>query len=145
MLRGLYSVVMGFASSLVSMFWVLCLLIVGLFICAMFTTVLIGQDEDLQSIDVDGFTMKERFGTITRSTYSLFELMTLEGWTSVARPIVTKEPWLMAFFVLFICVFTFGLLNMFVGMVVGKTMEQAKIDEADEQREKHARMVNALL
>ena len=35
---------------------------------------------------------KDRFGSIPRSMYSLFELMTLEGWDEVGRPIVMAEP-----------------------------------------------------
>jgi hypothetical protein len=62
--------------------------------------------------------------------YSLFEIMTLEGWDQVGRPLVREEPAMAVFLFLFIMVFTFGLLNMIVAMVVEKTLlHQRKMDE----------------
>jgi len=61
--------------------------------------------------------------------YSLFELMTLEGWEEVGRPLVTAQPLMSIFLLLFILVFTFGLLNMVVAMVVGKTLLESRAME----------------
>jgi len=75
-------------------------------------------------------------GSIPRSMYSLFELMTLEGWQQVGRPLVSQQPLMAIFFFSFIMIFTFGLLNMVVAVVVEKTLLQAKnMDQLDEHEQ----------
>jgi hypothetical protein len=80
-------------------------------------------------------TGSDRFGSVPRSMYSLFELMTLEGWEHVGRPLVMKEPSMAIFLFAFIMVFTFGILNMIVAMVVEKTLMQARHVEETGQKE----------
>eukprot|EP00929_Paragymnodinium_shiwhaense_P030304 TRINITY_DN17196_c0_g1_i8.p1 TRINITY_DN17196_c0_g1~~TRINITY_DN17196_c0_g1_i8.p1 ORF type:complete len:655 (+),score=158.46 TRINITY_DN17196_c0_g1_i8:192-2156(+) len=125
MFRGLYLMASAFQQALASMGWVCCIMATGIYICAIFTTTVIGQSEDLKEVRIGqlGDTVVERFGTIPRSIYSLFELMTLEGWHEVGRPLVMKRPALILFLCGYIMVFTFGLLNMVVAVVVDKTLQ----------------------
>lgn len=63
--------------------------------------------------------MQELFGTIGASMYSLFQLMTLEGWAeNIANPTIVHFPWSWAFFVGFIVVTSFAVLNLFIGIIV---------------------------
>jgi len=78
---------------------------------------------------------KDRFGSVPRSMYSLFELMTLEGWEQVGRPLAMEEPAMSIFLFVFIMIFTFGLLNMIVAMVVEKTLLHARRMEEYEEGE----------
>jgi len=58
------------------------------------------------------------FGTLTQSMYTLFEVMTLEGWSDMARAIMEQFPYAWLFFVLFILIATFTMLNLFVAIIV---------------------------
>jgi len=61
----------------------------------------------------------EWFGNIGASAYSLFQIMTLESWSmGIVRPVMEKYPYAWAFFVPFIIVTTFAVLNLFIGVVV---------------------------
>jgi voltage-gated sodium channel len=61
----------------------------------------------------------EWFGTIGRSLYTLFQIMTLESWSmGIARPVMENFPHAWAFFVAFILIATFTMLNLFIGIIV---------------------------
>lgn len=67
-----------------------------------------------------GEAFPEWFGSLGASAYTLFQVMTLESWSmGIVRPIMEKFPYAWAFFIPFIAVATFTMLNLFVGVVVG--------------------------
>jgi len=74
------------------------------------------------------------FGTLGDSLFTLFTVMTLEGWTNdVARPVMEKHPQGWLFFVIFIIVTTFMVLNLFTGVVVNAMQAEAMKAEAGER------------
>jgi voltage-gated sodium channel len=79
-----------------------------------------------------GTTHDEWFGTLGRSLYSLFQIMTLESWSmGIVRPIMETQPWAWAFFVPFIMIATFTILNLFIGIIVSTMQELALTPETD--------------
>jgi len=60
----------------------------------------------------------ELFGSIGRSMFTLFQIMTLEGWADIARPLMELHPYAWVFFVVYILVSTFTMLNLFIGVMV---------------------------
>ena len=63
------------------------------------------------------------FGSLGRSMFTLFQIMTLESWSmGIVRPVMTVFPFAWIFFVLFILVATFTMLNLFIGVIV-ETMQ----------------------
>ncbi len=61
---------------------------------------------------------EEAFGTLGRSLFTLFQIMTLEGWADIARKIMEEMPFAWAFFIPFILVTTLTVLNLFVAIIV---------------------------
>ena len=92
------------------------------------------------------------FGSIGESMFSLFQVMTLESWSmGVARPVMEVYPWAWSFFVPFILIATFTMLNLFIAIIVStmqsmveeqKAQETAQIGELvhDENLEVHAEL-----
>jgi voltage-gated sodium channel len=73
-----------------------------------------------------GSTHPEWFGSIGRSLYSLFQIMTLEDWSAgIVRPLMETYPYAWVFFVPFIIVATFIVLNLFIGVIVSTMQELA--------------------
>ncbi len=71
-----------------------------------------------------GATHPEWFGNLGGSLYSLFQVMTLESWSmGMVRPLMETHPWAWAFFVPFIVVATFTILNLFIGIIVSTMQE----------------------
>jgi voltage-gated sodium channel len=61
----------------------------------------------------------EWFGTLGASAYTLFQVMTLESWSmGIARPVMEAYPYAWVFFVLFILIATFTMLNLFIAVIV---------------------------
>ena len=76
-----------------------------------------------------GASFPDWFGTLGRSAYSLFQIMTLESWSmGIVRPVMEVYPLAWAFFVPFILVTTFAVVNLVVGLVVN-SMQDAHAEE----------------
>ncbi|MCK9473071.1 ion transporter [Sulfurimonas sp.] len=61
----------------------------------------------------------EWFGTLGESFYTLFQIMTLESWSmGIVRPIMEVYPFAWMFFVPFIFIVTFVMINLIVAIVV---------------------------
>ncbi|WP_341760463.1 ion transporter [Candidatus Endowatersipora endosymbiont of Watersipora subatra] len=59
------------------------------------------------------------FGSLGASSYSLFQIMTLESWSmGIVRPVMQKHPLAWFFFIPFIVSTTFTVLNLFIGIIV---------------------------
>jgi voltage-gated sodium channel len=96
------------------------------------------------------------FGSIAKSLYTLFQVMTLESWSmGIARPVMQEFPYAPLFFVPFILIATYSMLNLFIAVVVSTMQslhdeEKAAIaeetglygDTADELRELQQRIVS---
>ncbi|WP_083100455.1 ion transporter [Pseudophaeobacter leonis] len=82
-----------------------------------------------------GPTFDEWFGTLGRSLYSLFQIMTLESWSmGIVRPVMEVYPMAWSFFVPFIVITAFSVLNLFIGLLVN-TMQSAVEAEAEAEAE----------
>lgn len=76
-------------------------------------------------------TAPEYFGTIGATFFTLFKMMTLEGWPDIAAKVLPDHPNAWVFFVTFIVFTTFTTLNLLFGIIVD-AMEKSKEDEARE-------------
>ncbi len=79
-----------------------------------------------------GQAFPEWFGTLGRSLYTLFQVMTLESWSmGIVRPVMEVYPYAWAFFVPFILIATFTMLNLFIGIIVSAMQSFADADRAE--------------
>lgn len=76
----------------------------------------------------------EHFGNLGLSLLTLFQVMTLEGWPDIAAEVRASVPWAWVFFVGYILVATFMVLNLFIGVVVSAIQQRIE----DELREEAA-------
>ena len=59
------------------------------------------------------------FGTIGKSLYSLFQIMTLESWSmGIVRPVLEEFPFAWMVFVPFILITSFTVINLFIAVIV---------------------------
>jgi len=81
-----------------------------------------------------GERFPEFFGNIGASMYTLFQIMTLESWSmGIARPVMQVFPFAWLYFVPFILISAFTILNLFIGIIVN-TMQSLHWEEEDRQR-----------
>ncbi|MEZ5327223.1 MAG: ion transporter [Verrucomicrobiales bacterium] len=83
-----------------------------------------------------GQTHPDWFGSLGKSLYSLFQVMTLESWSmGIVRPVMEVHPWAWAFFVPFIMIATFTILNLFIGIIVSTMQELSVLPEPTQDPE----------
>ncbi|MCX7864292.1 MAG: ion transporter, partial [Novosphingobium sp.] len=125
-------VVSGLLSAIPSMGSVILLLLLVFYVGAVMATNLFGA------------SFPEWFGTIGRSLYSLFQIMTLESWSmGIVRPVMEVHPHAWAFFVPFILVTSFVVLNLFIAIIVS-AMHEAADAEATQEREQILHQIKLL-
>ena len=115
-------VVAGLLASLPGMGSIVFLLGLIYYVFAVMGTKLFGADNP------------ELFGTLGRSLYTLFTVMTLEGWVDgVSKPVMEHHPYGWIYIFIFIIVCTFMVLNLFIGVVVNAMQSEAMKAEAAER------------
>lgn len=76
------------------------------------------------------------FGSLGATTYTLFQVMTLDGWSAeVVRPVMEKYPYAWLYFIPYIVVTTFMVLNLFIGVVVSAMQKETEAAIADKAAE----------
>lgn len=104
------------------------LLALVIYVSAVLTTKLFGADSP------------EFFGTLGASLFTLFQVMTVEGWPDIARSVMKHSPYAWVFFVCYLLVATFMVLNLFIAVVVNAMQTQVSEDLKDEG-EAHTQMI----
>jgi voltage-gated sodium channel len=80
-----------------------------------------------------GASFPQWFGSLTATSFTLFQIMTLEGWSGeIVRPVMEVYPYAWTFFVPFILITTFAVLNLIVGLIVNSMQEAASEAEREE-------------
>jgi len=70
------------------------------------------------------------FGTIPKSMYTLFQVMTLESWSmGISRPVMEKFNFAWLYFIPFVIISSFIIMNVVVGIVVNSISEVAESKE----------------
>lgn len=125
-------VIVGLFSAIPSIGTVILMLLLLFYISAVMATKLFGA------------AFPEWFGSLGASLYSLFQIMTLESWSmGIVRPIMDEFPYAWAFFVPFILLTAFIVLNLFIGVIV-TAMSEATDEEAHDEREEILRELGIL-
>jgi voltage-gated sodium channel len=101
----------------------------------------------IMAVNLYGEDFPQWFGTLGESFYTLFQIMTLESWSmGIVRPVMETYPNAWAFFIPFVFIATFVMINLIVAIVVDamaainkeeedKLMEQARSNEAQLEKE----------
>ncbi|MGR3502693.1 ion transporter [Pseudaestuariivita sp.] len=116
---SLRRVVEGFVTALPGMGSVFLLMAIIFYIGSVMATKLFGA------------SFPDWFGSLALSAYSLFQIMTLESWSmGIVRPVMEVYTYAWMFFVPFIMVTTFAVVNLLVGLIVN-SMQDAHAEESN--------------
>ena len=125
-------VIVGLFSAIPSIGTVIIMLLLLFYISAVMATKLFGG------------AFPEWLGSLHASLYTLFQIMTLESWSmGIVRPVMEEFPYAWAFFVPFILLTSFIVLNLFIGVIVN-AMAEATGEEAHNEREEILHELRAL-
>jgi voltage-gated sodium channel len=86
----------------------------------------------IMAVQLYGEQFPQWFGTLGESFYTLFQIMTLESWSmGIVRPIMEVNPYAWLFFVPFIFIVTFIMINLIIAIVVDA---MAEINAQEEEK-----------
>jgi voltage-gated sodium channel len=85
------------------------------------------------------------WGTLGRSLLTLFQIITLEGWVDVMDTALEAHSWAWIYFVSFVLLGTFVVLNLFIAVVINN-LDASKVAELEELRDPvtHEEVLNEL-
>lgn len=117
-------VVSALLAAIPGMSSIIALLLLIFYVAAVMSTKLFGVD------------FPDWFGTINASMFTLFQIMTLESWSmGIVRPVLEIFPYAWLFFVPFIMLATFTMLNLFIAVIVDSMQNQARVAQEEQMRE----------
>jgi len=147
--------------SLRTLAWLLVLVTLLLYMNAIICVELIGSEKTLYPAYSEESEMMESmyeefnnflyFGTIFRSMYSLFNLITLSEWSTITRPVSEAQPLLIILMITFTMVTSYGIMNVLIGIMVehalkaNKSFDQTKEAEYKEYQLKLINTVASIL
>lgn len=73
----------------------------------------------------------DNWGTLGTALLTLFQVVTLEGWVDVMETAMEVLPWAWVYFVSFVLIGTFVMLNLFIAVVINN-LEASKVAELQE-------------
>jgi len=154
--RELIVLLDALAKSIATMFWIAVLVALTLYMYAIVCVEVIGRNESYESystdpeilnLAADSFNNFQYFGSIGRSIFSLFGLVTLSEWSTTARPVAEQQPFAVVVLVSFTLVTAFGVFNVLVGLVVEHALEASQalaMANAEERRFKQMAKVESI-
>jgi len=122
--RHLQVIIVAIVRSIPSIMWTGILLILIYYIFA-----LIG-------VNLFGDAFPDWFGNIGKAMYTLFQVMTLESWSmGISRPVMEVYSFAWAYFVPFVLLSSFIVMNVVVGIVVNAISEVTADNAKEETKE----------
>lgn len=85
------------------------------------------------------------FGSLGKSAYTLFQVMTLESWSmGIARPVMQQHPFAWALFIPFILITSFTVLNLFIGVIVDAMQSEHEAEARAARQDLHGETEHVL-
>lgn len=83
----------------------------------------------VMSTKLFGASHPDLFGSLSISMFTLFQIMTLEGWGETVRAIAVTHPFAKLYFIIYILITTFTVLNLFVAVIVDAMQREHLAEE----------------
>lgn len=134
----------GLIESVHIVFWISVLLCMILLVSSIFCTNFIGHRAEIFE---DPEEIRKYWGTIHRSATTLFQFLTMDDWSSVARTVTEVLPGMQLFFVVYIVITAFAILSLLTGVMaehMTQVSEQEKGDEDKRQTKELEKLIASL-
>ena len=126
-IQAMRRVVVGLINALPGMGAIIFLLGIVFYVFAVISTKLFAE------------SFPEWFGSIGASSYTLFQIMTLESWSmGIVRPVMEQYPLAWLLFVPFIIMTAFTVLNLFIGVIVDSMQREHEAEAKADREQVHS-------
>mmetsp|Transcript_21916 Transcript_21916/g.46579 ORF Transcript_21916/g.46579 Transcript_21916/m.46579 type:complete len:482 (+) Transcript_21916:127-1572(+) len=128
--KKLWLLVIGVMDAMLALFWAWLLIALIIYVFSIFLTRTLGKVFQSENQDI-----KDQFGTVVKTMFTMFQVMTLDDWPAIARNAMHYEPWIWIIFILFLVITTFSIMNVIVAVIVESTLDQAMNHKAEEVKQ----------
>lgn len=126
--KEMWALMKGLTESGETLFWTYVMIFCVLYFFAIIATSLIGKADAFK----DDELAQEYFGDVLRSMLSLFQVMTLDSWASgFVRQLMDIQVWTGGFFIFFIAVAVFVMLNLVTAVIVENAFSDSKSEDLE--------------
>lgn len=137
--RELLLLAQGIFGAMRALFWAVALIVLVLYICAVFINRLLENQDDVPERHQEQVDLW--FGTVGRTFFTLFQMMSLENWPIIARSCMEFNSILWLFFVPFVALTQYMLLNLVTAVVVENVLVISQKEQlAEVKREEQVRL-----
>lgn len=130
----LWLLIKSFASAFKTLVWTFVLLILCLYLFAILFVKMLGDEHK----DKPGGNplIAEWFGTLPSAMFTLYQIVTLEGWADIGREVwATDQGWMLIVILIFIMITNMAIMNTVTAVIVEHTLTEA-MDHTDEMMRK---------
>lgn len=125
--KDMWALLKGLYESVETLFWTYVMIGCVLYFFAIVATSLIGKQDAFR----DNAIAQEYFGDVLLSMLTLFQVMTLDSWSAIVRDLMKVQSWVVIFFIVFISIAVFVLMNLVTAIIVEHAFSNGKADEQD--------------
>jgi len=133
--KEMWQLLQGIVNSFETLLWTYVMMNTVLYFFAILATVLFAKmgyfDGDAASMAI----IEDNFGDVLQSMLTLFQIMTLDSWSELMRPMMAVHVWVVIFFIVFITVSVFLLMNLITSVIVTQAFENGKADQKEKAEE----------
>jgi hypothetical protein len=154
--------IQGFADSLQAVIWIFILFLFIVFFAGIFVTTVIGhnatdwldcpdaaksglgwspcEDESGNRLDdapdccEDYFKIRDCFGTLPQSMFTMFRFVTLDDWADVSMTVMDQMIWMGLFFVIYILITAFAVIALLTGVMAERVSCRSNENEKTEEK-----------
>jgi len=141
--RKLRILVRGMLESVEIVSWIGVLVLIVIFISSIVTTTVIGQNVS-DFPPEDQADIEEFWGSIGKSMFTLFQFLTMDGWSGVYYQVTRTMPWMVLFFFPFIFFGAFVILSLLTGVMADHMNDVRRKEEEEERKERVMRLDTAV-
>mmetsp|Transcript_73637 Transcript_73637/g.227399 ORF Transcript_73637/g.227399 Transcript_73637/m.227399 type:complete len:651 (-) Transcript_73637:20-1972(-) len=122
----LWLLVAGVLDAMRSLVWAWILILIIVYVFGVLITGAVGKPHAQDTCSI----MPEQpvgalFGSVYKSMFTLFSVMTINGWGDIAKCAMEVQGWTWILFVTFLLCTSFGMLNVIIAVIVEGTLDRA--------------------
>jgi len=129
--KVMWQLLQGIVASFETLVWTYVMMNTVLYFFAIAATVLFGKMELFDKDQAAKQIVQDNFDTVLQSMLTLFQIMTLDSWSDIMRPLMAVNAWCVIFFIVFITIAVFLLMNLITAVIVTQAFENGKKEQAE--------------
>lgn len=142
--KEMWQLLRGIVDSLETLIWTYVMMGCVLYFFGIVATMLFTKSGLFDSDEAAKELADEKFSNVLSSMFTLYQVMTLDSWSAISRALAKVNWWVDIFFIIYISISVFLLMNLITAVIVDKAETAVKDDKAEILQENQRQKEEAL-